>query len=72
VKRSILRLIPFCRFVGCSDEADEEEEEEETEEEQNNSRQYFLREHKPRTKMYEAPIGKFDTRCSTFIIVLCI
>ena len=43
---------------SCLDTSGEEEEEETEEEEQSNSRQYFLREHKPRTKIYEAPIGK--------------
>lgn len=48
---------------GNNEEEDEEEEEEEEEDEDKKSdksqrRSYYLREHKPRTQLFEVPIGK--------------
>lgn len=52
----------MCDLDSSDEEEEGEGEEEEEEEEQQNqqsSRQYYLRQHKPRTNLYEAPpIGK--------------
>lgn len=59
---------------GNNEEVEEEEEEEEEDEDKKSDksqrRSYYLREHKPRTQLFEVPIGnQYGTRILSLIII---
>lgn len=58
---------------GNNEEEEEEEEEEEDEDKKSDKsqrRSYYLREHKPRTQLFEVPIGnQYGTRIQSLIII---